>query len=285
MSEEQEQVVPDEVIAEAKSMGWVPQDKFRGNPDKWVDAAEFVERGEHLMPLLRANNKRLQQDLLTRDAKIDTLTQKLDGALAAVEKLDKHYSEANKRAVEVAKNQLKAELKQAREDDDVDAEQRILGQLDTIREAERDAAKAPVDKKDTSQPSGKERSDLSPEFTSWQQDNPWFGQDKKKTKAVTRIAEDLRDEGSTLQGREFMDECVRVYEEQHTPEAGSHTSKVEGAHPRRPAGSTAKSFASLPAEAKRVCHEDAEDLVGPNKRYKSLEEWEKKYAEIYYSGE
>jgi hypothetical protein len=267
------------IEAEAKSMGWAPLDKFRGSPDKWVDAAEFVERGQHLMPILRENNQRLQRDLLTRDAKIDTLTQRLDGATVALEKLEKHYTEANKRAVETAKNQLKAELKQAREDDDVDAEQAILGQLDNIRDAERQAAAQPPEKKDP--PGAPEKSDLSPEFIQWQAENSWFGADKKKTKEVSRIAEDLRDEGTDLAGRAFMDECVRIYEEKNSPpENQQPQSKVEGAAPRRP-GSATKGFASLPQDAKQACWADADDLVGPNKRYKTLAEWETRYAQLY----
>lgn len=280
MSGEESQI-PAEVIAEAKSMGWSPKENFRGNAEKWVDADEFVERGKNLMPLLRANNERLQKELLTRDAKIDTLTQKLEGATVAIQKLEHHYTEANKQAVQVAKNQLKAELKEARESNDVDAEQQILGQLDTIREAERTAAAQPEKKDPPNQPV-ENKSDLSPEFKQWHADNPWFGPDKKKTKEVSRIAEDLRDEGTTLVGRDFMDECVRIYEEKNgTPPADDlPPNKVEGAAPRR-SGTATKGFASLPQAAKEACWADAEDLVGPNKRYKTMAEWEKKYAEIY----
>ena len=57
----------DEINYEEKAleMGWVPQDKWTGDPDKWTDARSYVERGEQILPILRANNRRLQDDLLT----------------------------------------------------------------------------------------------------------------------------------------------------------------------------------------------------------------------------
>ena len=45
----------------AAQMGWVPVDKFRGDPAHWVDAETFVKKGEEVMPILRANNRRLEE--------------------------------------------------------------------------------------------------------------------------------------------------------------------------------------------------------------------------------
>ena len=42
-----------EIVAEAKELGWVPQDEFRGAQDKWIDAPTFLARGRDVMPLLR----------------------------------------------------------------------------------------------------------------------------------------------------------------------------------------------------------------------------------------
>lgn len=268
---------------EARNMGWVPEDQFRGNKDQWVDAQEFVERGKHVMPLLLANNKRLQRDLLTRDEKIGNLETKLASATAAIEKLEKHYTEANKRAVDNAKRQLREELKQAREDNDVDRELEIQDKLDDIRNSEKVAEQPVSQKAPTKTP------ELSNEFMGWHRDNPWFGTDAKKTKLVTRIAEDLRDSGTDLTGRAFMDEAVRLYEDQHGSDEGGDeesraVSKVEGTPSRGSnKGGSGRSFATLPREAKEACWQDADELVGDGKRYKTMKEWETAYAKIYYS--
>lgn len=272
-----------QIETEARNMGWLPKDQFKGNPDQWVDADEFVERGKHVMPLLLANNKRLQRELLTRDEKIATLAQQLNGATSAIEKIEKHYTEANKRAVENAKLQLKNELKEARANNDVDAEFEIRDKLDQLNaasdKAEEQSAATP-----TKAPADAPK--LSPEFVAWQARNEWFGVDVKKTKAITRIGEDLRDEGNTLTGVEFLDECVRVLNEREAPapkkSEEAPVSKVDA--PYRGGRSTGrKSFADLPSEAKQACREDAEDLVGKGKRFGTMKEWEDHYTNIYFS--
>lgn len=275
----------EELIQKAKEMGWVPEDQFQGDPSKWVDADEFVERGEKVMPILLANNKRLQRELSTRDTKIDTLETQLKNATTAIAKLERHYTEANRRAVETAKAELKEQLKQAREDGDVDSEldiQERLGELNRAsKEADSDNGDKPPVKND--KPQGTE---LSREFVSWHNDNPWFGEDKKKTKLVTRIAEDLRDEGTDLTGRAFMERCAELYEEQYGEGVTSHprsSQKVEGVSNRGSGRSTGKTFADLPADAKQACWSDVDDLVGEGKRYKTQKDWEAAYAKIYFS--
>jgi len=277
----QNEVTPEALEAEAKSMGWVPEDQFKGNKDHWVDAEEFVERGRKVLPILIANNKRQARELLSRDQKIDTLAQQLANATTAIEKLEKHYTEANKRAVQNAKESLRNELKQAREDNDVDAEDRILGKLEEIRDQEREEAKPP--EKKTEAPKTPE---IPEDMKQWYRENSWFGspkpEDMKKSKAIARIAEDMRDEGNELVGVEFMNEALRIYEEQVGEPTRQPTQKVETPSSRGGGRASSKSFASLPKEAKDACLADAEDLVGPGKRFKTLDDWKTNYAKIYY---
>jgi hypothetical protein len=295
MSEEGDvKEIPEEIIKEARQTGWTPLDKFKGKAENWVDADEWVERGKTLIPILTANNRRLQQDLLTRDQKIGTLEAKLESATAAIEKLEKHWSEANKRAVQNAKAQLRQELREARAAGDMEAEDKILDQLDEIRDAEREASKkpeAPPVKKD--EPSGKDNQ-FTPSYKAWLADNPWYGVDKKKTKEYNRLSEDLREEGFTEVDGEFFDLLDREYAKRYgkdpdddgddTPPARP-ASKVESGSGRSGQRGDRGDFASLPKEARDACHADAEELVGPDKRYKTMKDWEAAYNKIYRSAE
>ena len=40
------------VEQEARTLGWVPQEDFRGDKSRWVDAETFVQRGHEIMDLL-----------------------------------------------------------------------------------------------------------------------------------------------------------------------------------------------------------------------------------------
>ena len=284
MSLENDDADGQDVEQEARLLGWVPQEEFRGNKDNWETAEAFVERGQHLMPILRQNNVRLKNELLTRDQKIGTLQTQLENAQKAIDRLDAHYTEATKRAVTAAKAELVQQLKQAREDGDVDAEVEVQDKLDDLKASQQSAEKKAEEKKPVT------TTDLDPQFIEWNQENPWFGdttnpENKKRTKALVRIAEDLREEGDKTQGRAFFDKCLTMLDEDSaglsTPVA--RTSRVEGGGGGRSgARPGAKSFASLPQEAKQACAEDAAYLVGKGKRYGTQKEWEDEYARIYY---
>ena len=45
------------VEKEAREMGWTPKEKFKGNPDKWVTAEEFVERQCHAVKIRGQRNQ------------------------------------------------------------------------------------------------------------------------------------------------------------------------------------------------------------------------------------
>lgn len=276
-----------DVEKEALSMGWTPKEKFKGNPDKWIDAESFVERAEHVLPILRADRDRLKRDLLTRDNEIGNLKQQLGTTNALVKDLTVQYDERLKSELAAQRRNLRAQLKEAVEDRDVDAELEVREQLDQLTEAERAAQERAKNNKDKLTPSDSDdQIALSREFREWNKDNPWYGgtspEDRKRTKAILRIAEDLRDDGETSQGREFMDLCLEQLEEQLGTTTNRHTSKVEGGTPRGKGGGGSQSYDSLPSDAKAACNEFAADLVGDGKVYKTLKEFQTYYAKTYY---
>lgn len=281
---DQDNDVDPKVEETAREMGWVPLEKFKGDESKWVDAQTYVERGEHVLPILRADRNRLRNELLTRDEEIGTLKQQLDATQKIVQGLEKSFSESLQRQLAAQRAELKAQLKEAVEDRDVDTELALRDQLDELTAAEK-AAKEKAEKKPET-PEQPEDDHLSPDFKSWKKENSWFGgdskEDKKRTKAILRIAEDLRDEGDDSTGREFMDKCLEILEEQ---EGGSKHSKVDGGSTRSGNGSSGGAgggYASLPAEAKQACMNDAENFVGEGKMFKTDKEWKDYYAKIYY---
>ena len=283
---------PDEVvIKQARDMGWTPQDKFKGDPEKWVDADEFVRRGEQLMPLLRKTNQRLKEDLAARDAEIDNLRSKTENMQATLDRLDAHYSAANKRAAEQAITGLKDQLKSAREDGDVDKEVELLQQIglaqsevqrltdEDAKKKEKEKDKPPVEDKATPK--------IDPSLKAWQRENDWFGTDPKKTRQFNRIAEDLREdlnesgEDDKYSPVEFLERCSELWEEQFGE--AKLPSKTDGGN--RSGGSqspgSVKGWNQLPKEAKEACLADVDVLVGEGKRFPTLEDWKKEYVRIY----
>lgn len=270
---------------EAKEMGWVSKEEFQGDEEKWVDAKTYIERGENIIPIMRANNKRMRQDLLTRDKEIATLKSSVENANKAIKALQKSYTESTKQQVEQAKKELREQLKQAREVGDVDAEFTIQDKLDDLKQAGKEEKEQQTPKEDEGQ-------SLNPEFISWNKDNPWFGdmtdtENRKRTRTLVRIGEDLRDEGDQTTGRAFMDKCMDILEKQEGKGTqrvvAKGASKVEGSAPGT-RSTNGRAFDSLPKEAKDACHEDNESFVGPGKMFKTVKEWEDHFANLYGEG-
>jgi hypothetical protein len=291
---------PDEdTIKAAREMGWTPQDKFKGDPEKWVDADEFVRRGEHLMPILRKTNTRLKGELAERDSRIDNLTTELDNMRGTLERLDAHYSEANKRAANAAITTLKDQLKQAREDEDIDKETELLEQIGlaqsevrrlTEEEDQRKKEKEKGDKGKDDDKGKKGKDGLDPELREWQEENKWFGTETKKTRQFNRIAADLREELNEAGEEdkyspvEFLEECQRQWEETYGDGGGQRQSKTDSSSRSsrgNEGGGQIKGWNNLPKEAKEACLADVPTLVGPDKRFKTEEEWKKEYVRIY----
>lgn len=269
--------------SKAKEMGWVPQDQWKGDPEKWTDAQEYVERGEQVLPILRANNRRLNDDILTLRTQNDTLQQQLEATRKIVQGLEGKFHESLQRQLKEQRAELRASLKEAVEDRDVDREMDIREQLDQLSEAEKKSKETP-DKKDSPTSADKKPSPkIDAQFEAWRQENPWFdgssAEDRKKTKAVVRAAEDLRDEGDTSTGIEFYNKALARVEEKS--ESRTH-SKVDNGNSRSSSSPGSKSFASLPQEAKDACMADMEDFVGEGKLFKTADEWKAYYTETYY---
>lgn len=280
-----------EVIAEAREMGWRPKEEFQGDPEHWVDADAYVEKGRHVMPILKATNERLRGDLTKTNTELADLRRALANSQSTIEALERYHQDDVKQKVEKARADLKAQLVAAKKDGNVEAEVDLTDQLTQLNDAERlDAdrrAAAGGDDKDK----GTRRDapvDLSkdPIYLQWKDDNPWFGTDDDKTAIANDVSIKLRLAGNTKTGRAFLDDVALETSRRIERLSGGRTAKVEagrgGAGGTTGAGTGAKTYNDLPSDAKRACDDFARDLVGPGRRYKDVDSWRKSYVEQYF---
>src|ERR1700727_987239 len=54
---------PNEAEREARNLGWVGKEEFKGDPSKWRPAEEFLDRGRTILPIGLHDKKRLQRNL------------------------------------------------------------------------------------------------------------------------------------------------------------------------------------------------------------------------------
>jgi hypothetical protein len=89
--------------AEARSHGWTPQEEFKGDPARWVDAETFIKRADEVMPLLKKQNAHQKREL------------------EEMKRTIKRLSAAEQRAYENARADIAAEMEAAVEAGDLTA--------------------------------------------------------------------------------------------------------------------------------------------------------------------
>jgi hypothetical protein len=285
MSAAEGDVIP--IEQRAKEMGWAPKEEWRGDPERWIDAEQFVHRGEEILPILRSTNRKLQDEVAALKNEVSATKTALQNSATAIEELKKFNSEANREKMKESKAALISQLKKAREDGNLDAEVELGDQLDSVRAAERDAAKPPAKTNGAEEPKTPQ---VDPDYPAWASDNPWFQKDNRKTALFMAIAAELRQDpaNDSLKGRKFYDKATTELEKTLGGPAPRRQPKVEGASQSGGDGGTKKSFADLPADAKVACDKTGERLIGPKSKgfaYESVAQWRDAYTTKYFEGE
>jgi DNA repair exonuclease SbcCD ATPase subunit len=254
VSEEQE--VNYEV--EAQKDGWVPEEKYKGPKDNWVDAETFVKRGKEINSILRANNERLKKEL---EGDRQKHVAELEDVKRTVEEFKTFQKEAFEKKVQTYERQLR-ELRAARseatsqEDHEkaAELEEQIDKAKDKIREAKADLEKKPEPKKVETKVE-----DLAPELKQWLNLNPWYGDADnylEETELVTALGASIKKRNPNITGQAFLDLLDEKIDER-IPDLRKKEKKgpsVESSSYSKPSGSrTKKSYSSLPAEAKEAC--------------------------------
>lgn len=268
-----------EIEAKARAMGWVPPEEHRTPLEHPLTAEEFVERGETLVPFLRANNRKLEESQARLQEDNKRLAQLFAASQESITALQTFHEEATAQAVEKAKRDLRRELIEARQEGDVERELEVQEQLDELRAPPRVAKPAPAPAPVTPQ--------VDPAMAAWMQENPWFNTDARKTNLAIGIANQLRadPDNDGLQGRAFFDKVSEVMVERQQP---GGPAKVSGGRPSGQGGAMSggsRDYASLPSDAKAACERQARSLVGEGRAFKDAASWQAYYAKEYYRGE
>lgn len=162
-----------EVERQAMEQGWRPKDEWDGDPDSWVDAKEFVYRGQ-LMDRISKQNKALQ-------------TQAHESARLkkALKKLTEHQKKIAQNEYQKALRDLKKEKLEALEADDHEAVMEIDERMTDLEKNQEDyTSEYDLDLEDES--GTEDTEDEHPQFTQeqintvkeWVDNNPWYTQNQ-----------------------------------------------------------------------------------------------------------
>lgn len=280
MAEEQvtiESRASPEVQAEARKMGWQGPDKYKGDPEKFVDADTFVERGKTFIPFLNKERERLQQELATERAARQAIEENVRETRALLEDLEERYTVETQKRTEAALGRLKAEIREARKEGDFARMDQLMEMQEELVEAQAQAKveKPPVTEKAPAAPV------INPEIVAWTEEHSWFNTDKAKSALFMGFAEARRAQGDTSSGRAFLDAVLEEMEEKLSAEPATKVASARSTGGGG-GGSREKGYSDLPADAKAACDSDAARFVGAGKKYKDTASWRAAYAKMYF---
>jgi len=170
----------------ASEMGWTPEEKFRGDPTKWVDAKTFYEKGQYVLPIVKSQLKEAKRDA-------DKFERELNQTRQDTIALKKHMEKLAERE----KADLKAEiarLKQERitaiqEGDGVRVDQ-VETRIEELKAAQEVVAKPVV--------SAEVKQEVDPAYAEWVKDNKWYQSDNVMTAYANARAYEMNLGGHSL---------------------------------------------------------------------------------------
>ena len=214
------------VEQEALAQGWVPKEEFQGEEHKWVDAGEFIRRGE----------------LFT---KIEHQSRELKEVRKALMGFKEHYTKVKETEYNNALRALKSEYKTANREGDFEKADKLEIEIETV-EKEAAVIKQQVDV-------ATEAQSIHPEFASWVGRNDWYqSQPHMKVYADTvglQYASTDKDPVSVLKKVEAA--VRKEFPNKFTNPNRERSSAVEGTQNRGTTRSSADSF-ELTEQEERV---------------------------------
>lgn len=255
-----EQAAPEKNDIEEKAlkMGWTPKDQFKGDPEKWRSAEEFVDRGENMLPIVRAKVKQQEQE-------INELKQ-------TMQQFAEYHTKTEQRAYAKALADLKEQRAQAIAAGDGATFDRVDDAIEALRKNVEQAQPVPAPKRDASD---------SPEYIEWKSRNSWVN-DPDMERHATEIAQNLRQAGVKEAGHEFLEmvgKKMRIaFPEKFTNPRREAAPSVEGGLPAPRKGG--KTFADMPAEARSACERMAKNVFSD--KPKEAAEFKANYVKQYF---
>ena len=156
----------------ASQIGWSPQEKFRGAPEKWVDAKTYYEKGEFVLPIVKKQREEAKKD-----------AESLRKQIAELKSTQAEFQKFTEEAAERKYKEQIAELKEARAAAVAAGDDKAFKQADdAIDDLKEQVAKKPEAKKEETEVGN------DPVFLSWLEQNRWYADDPKKKRLADEYA-------------------------------------------------------------------------------------------------
>lgn len=275
--------------AEALEAGWVPKDKWTGDPSKWTDAKVFMERGEKVLPIVLKTNRELKQRIAASEQRVAQMTQDFEAYRTMMEK-----------ARQREKAELEAQLAQARL---VRAKAVTDGDGAEFDRADKAVKELEAVKEENDKPAPKGGDTIHPDFAAWKEKNPWYDVATNEDYFLegTEIARSLvmkaiRNKQQPPEGLPLFSAVEKEMKKRHPDLRGAAQEIIDRggdvdndsgpSHEKGGGGNTsargkARTYENLPPEAQKACDRFIKTGVISDKQGKTLAEKRAAYCADY----
>jgi len=236
-----------ELEERARTMGWVPQEDFKGDPDKWTSAEDYVDKADHIMPIMRAQNKKYEEELKAKSIGWKKTEEELIALKKTVESIVRVNTKVSEREYERAMETIRNEQATAIENQDGEKFKELEAQKDTLVQNKPEKIEVVED-----------APAVNPEFTKWVEGNQWYNEDAELRNYSDYMASVVSRENPQLEG-ELLFDAVKNRVQATFPDKFENPNRkmpsdVDGGTNQGGSGGLkAKSYRDLPADAKAAC--------------------------------
>ena len=215
------------IVEKATKMGWTDKENFKGDPEKWRPAAEFVERGENMLPIMKSKLQR-------QDRKIADLEK-------SIKEFAEYHSKTEQRAYEKAMKELKEKQVEAVATADSESFAKIDKEIEELNK------RVPAPKIDQTVAA-------DPVYIEWASRNKWVETDEVMLAYAEKKGEQLF-KTTTIRGKELLEAVEREvkakFPDKFVNPRRATAPAVEGA--ASAAKTSGKTYADMPKDARDSC--------------------------------
>lgn len=185
----------------AREGGWAPRNEWRGNPDIWIDAPEFVRRGETYVPFVKKQLRETEGELRRTREEVATLRNTVEDQNRTLRELVDMAKTANQQGYDRALRDLKAQQRAAAEAGDLVKHDQVTEQLDAMQEARAAAKPAdvpPARRDPDPAPQPRAQAKIDPAVQAFVDENPWYNSDRVLNAAMLEEHERLLAESPAM---------------------------------------------------------------------------------------
>jgi hypothetical protein len=192
--------------ARARDMGWKPLAEYRGPPGRWQPAADFISRGENILPIVRDQNRRMTERIGKLEGEVTGLRTTAAEQLQIIKDLRDMGQRANQAGYDRAMSDIRSKQRQAVESGDTKAYDQLVEQAEALASGRPNAVPPAPATPAVAPPDAPARPTMSAAVQTFVSQNPWWNQDPFLTRKMIDQHTDVIQEG------ELLDEAAQLAE-------------------------------------------------------------------------